>query len=54
MVEKFEKKFLGTWWVNNITFFFKKAIEDRVIGKCMFNEWEQKILDQLKNNHRRK
>jgi hypothetical protein len=29
-------------------------MEDRVIGKCMFNEWEEKILDQLKNNHRRK
>ena len=25
-----------------------------LIGKCMFNEWEEKILDQLKNNHRRK
>ncbi len=26
----------------NITFFFKKAIADRVIGKCLFIEWERK------------
>ncbi len=26
----------------SITFIFKKAIEDCVIGKCMFNEWERK------------
>jgi hypothetical protein len=36
----------------NITFFFKKAIEDRVIGKCMFNNGKENILDQLKNNQR--
>ena len=33
---------------------FKKAIEDRVIGKYMFNEWERKDFNQLKNNHCRK
>ncbi len=26
MVEKFEKKFLGTWWVKGFVFFYKKVV----------------------------
>jgi hypothetical protein len=28
--------------LTTLLFIFKKAIEDCVIGKCMFNEWERK------------